>query len=271
MTQLLKKRPEIGLESTALEMLAAHTESESQFDEKPKQRLWSNRTNASRILRRPSLLLILLAILVAPNVRSESLIVSNPKTAPGYSPQRELIYEGMTSFGSYEPFGVARNVKLNSAGVEYDRELRARLFHARLDYVTEVLPVLILTQSAQTDSWGNSIGTAQKTVPGAGVTPLGFRLLWRDGSRIMPYFDTKASVLAFTQKVLSTESTYENWSFHSTGGVKLKLGGRYDLRLGMLSEMHFSNGNIAPSNPGADFMNVNVGIVYHLGERRQAR
>jgi hypothetical protein len=214
---------------------------------------------------------MLLAILVAPNVRSESLIVSNPKTAPSYSPQRELVCEGMTSFGSYEPFGVARNVKLNTAGVEYDRELHARLFNARLDYVTEVLPVVILAQSLQTNFWGNSIGTAQKTVPGVGVTPLGFRLLWRDGRRIMPYFDTKASVLAFTQKVLSTESTYENWSFHSTGGVKLKLGGRYDLRLGMLSEMHFSNGNIAPSNPGADFMNVNVGIVYHLGERRQAR
>ena len=96
----------------------------------------------------------------------QSLIVSNPKTAPGYSPQRELIYEGMTSFGSYEPFGVARNVKLNTVGVEYDRELHTRLFHARLDYVTEVLPVVILTQSLHTDFWGDSIGAAQKTVHG---------------------------------------------------------------------------------------------------------
>jgi len=81
----------------------------------------------------------------------------------------------------------------------------------------------------------------------------------------MPYFETKASVLGFTQKALSSDATYENWSFHLTGGMKLKLRGQYDLRLGMLSDMHFSNAFVVRSNPALDLMNVDVGIVYHLG------
>ena len=33
----------------------------------------------------------------------------------------------------------------------------------------------------------------------------------------------------------------------------------------MLSDMHFSNAFVVRSNPALDLMNVDVGIVYHLG------
>jgi hypothetical protein len=186
------------------------------------------------------------------------------------SPQRELIYEGMISYGNYRLFGAAENAKLYTAGVEYDQELRLSVLGARVDYVSELLPVVLLSQSAKTDFWGDTLTRNRKMVPGIGVTPLGLRLLWRDGRRLMPYFETKASVFGFTQKALSSDATYENWSFHLTGGVKLRLRGRYDLRLGLLSDLHFSNAFVVRSNPALDVMNVNVGVVYHLGRGRRA-
>ncbi|HKO18048.1 MAG TPA: acyloxyacyl hydrolase [Acidobacteriaceae bacterium] len=181
------------------------------------------------------------------------------------APQRELIYEGMISYGNYRVFGAAEKVKLYTAGVEYDREFWHGFLGARVDYVSEILPVVRLSQPARTDFWGDPLTRNRKTVTGVGVTPIGFRLLWRDNRRLMPYFETKGTVLGFTQKALSPEATYENWSFHLTGGVKVRLHGRYDLRLGLLSDLHFSNAFVVRSNPAVDLMNVSVGLVRHLG------
>jgi len=221
------------------------------------------------VLRRCCSLSLMLATFV-PSLRAAgNEIIASPKisgiTVP--APQREIIYEGLGSYGHYRVFGDAEHVKLYTAGIEYDRELWPRVFGARVDYVTEILPVVILSQSAKTDFLGDSLSQDQKIVPGVGITPLGFRLLWRDGRRIMPFFETKATVLGFTQKALTDNGAYENWSFQGSGGVKLRLGGRYDLRLGLLNDLHFSNANVVASNPGLDVMNVNVGIVYHLGPR----
>jgi hypothetical protein len=229
----------------------------------------SRNLTAGLTIRRSHLPLVVLAILLAASIAHAGPSVM-PTRDGGVKPlpQSELIYEGMASYGNYRVFGAAENAKLYSAGVEYDRELWPRVLRARVDYVSEFLPVLLLSQTAKTDFWGDPLTTARKTVPGIGVTPIGFRLLWRDGRRWMPFFDTKASVLGFTQKALSPQATYENWSFHCTGGLKLKLRGRYDLRLGMISDLHFSNAFVVRSNPALDVMNANVGIVYHLGARR---
>ncbi|MGA3048454.1 MAG: hypothetical protein ABSD67_17610 [Terracidiphilus sp.] len=213
--------------------------------------------------------LVALAILfAAPITNAESAVFSTRNRGLKPAPQSEIIYEGMTSFGNYKVFGAAENAKLYTAGIEYDRELWPRVIGARVDYVSEILPVVLLSQPTKTDIWGNTLSADRKTVPGAGVTPIGFRLLWRDGKRWMPYFDAKASVLGFTQKALSPNATYENWSFHCTGGMKVKLAGRYDLRLGLLSDLHFSNAFVVRSNPALDVMNVGVGLVYHLNGRR---
>lgn len=180
--------------------------------------------------------------------------------------QKEIIYEGFISYGNYRLFGAAENAKLYASGVEFDRELWPNLLHTRVDAVCEFLPVVLLTQPQRTDIWGGALSKSRKIVPGAGITPIGFRLLWRDRKRVMPYFEVKASVIGFTQKALSPVATYENWSFHLTQGAKVRLRGRYDLRLGLLSDLHFSNAFVVRSNPAVDLMNVDVGLVYHLGK-----
>jgi hypothetical protein len=80
----------------------------------------------------------------------------------------------------------------------------------------------------------------------------------------------KAGVIAFTQKALSSRSTYEDFSLRSTGGLQVRLNDRFDLRLGLFGYMHFSNGFITPVNPGLDLMNASMGLTYHLGSKRHS-
>ena len=201
---------------------------------------------------------------------AEDTSISSRDSHPQPVKHTELIYEALASFGNYRVFGSAENVKLFAAGVEYDRELWPHLFHTRVDGVCEFLPIVLLFQPQKTDFWGDTLSRTRDLVPGMGITPVGFRLLWRDGKQVMPYFETKGSVLGFTQKALSPQATYENWSFHLTGGVKVRLRGRYDLRLGLLSDLHFSNAFVVRSNPAVDLMNVNLGLVYHLQGSRKS-
>lgn len=215
-----------------------------------------------------ALILIVFAVLSgALGASGEPSVELKRDGVPVYVPQREITYEGMASYGNYRVFGAAENAKLYTSGVEYDRELWPNIVRARVDYVTEFLPFVLLSQPSKTDIWGNPLTLDRKLVPGVGVTPLGVRMLWRDGRRVMPYYLTKATVFGFTQKALSPYATYENWSFHCTGGVKVRLSGRYDLRLGLLSDLHFSNAFVVRSNPALDVMNGEIGIVYHLGHK----
>jgi hypothetical protein len=216
-------------------------------------------------------LLSILAILSAtsPVVAQDIEFLHRSDGSPRLKPT-EIIYEGFISYGNYRVFGAAENVKLQATGVELDRELWPSLLHTRVDAVCEVLPVVLLTQPKRADVWGNPLSTTKELVPGTGVSPVGFRLLWRDGKRLMPHFEAKGSVLGFTQKALSPDATYENWSFHLTQGVRVGIRDRYDLRLGLLSDLHFSNAFVVRSNPAADLMNVDVGLVYHPGNSRKS-
>lgn len=226
--------------------------------------LWLTAKPARRLGR--FLLTASLALVLHPAVAEDAV---SPGVGEPSKPraQSELIVEGLASYGNYRLFGGAESTKLYAAGVEYDREVWPRFLGARVDYAAEFLPVLILSQPAKTDIWGSPQSRARTVIPGVGITPLGFRLLWREERRWMPYFEPKGSVFGFTRKALSSQSTYENWSFNLTSGFKARLTDRFDLRVGLLSDLHFSNGFVVRVNPAVDLMNVSVGVVYHLGRR----
>jgi len=41
--------------------------------------------------------------------------------------------------------------------------------------------------------------------------------------------------------------------------------------LGLISDLDFSNAFVVRSNPAVDLMNIDVGLVYHLGASRKVR
>jgi hypothetical protein len=180
--------------------------------------------------------------------------------------QNELILESLDSFGHYHLFAYTWWSYLNVAGVEYDRHSWGNAIGARFDYVAEVLPIVILRQPAQTDVWGDPLSSAHRTVAGLGISPIGIRMLWRDGKLWKPYYTVKGGMIGFTHKALSNYASYENFSLQQTAGIQFRLSDRLDFRAGV-SDFHFSNGFLVPNNPGIDEMSWNGGLSIHFGSR----
>jgi hypothetical protein len=91
-------------------------------------------------------------------------------------------------------------------------------------------------------------------------------MMWRQKKAIRPYISAKGGMLGFTEKALATNAAYENFSLQSGLGMQVMMTQRLGLRLGLLSDFHFSNAFIVPVNPGLDVMNANLGISWHFNE-----
>jgi len=129
-------------------------------------------------------------------------------------------------------------------------------------YVAEFLPFVLLDEPADLNYYGVTRSTAKQFVPGIGISPIGFRLQWRDGRAIQPYLMAKGGILVFSKKAESPNASYENVSFRTEVGVQIRMTPRMDLRLGM-GDSHFSNAFVVPSNPGLDVMSYMGGIAWH--------
>jgi hypothetical protein len=177
--------------------------------------------------------------------------------------ESQIIFEGQGSFGNYTIFAQGEDSKLFTAGVEYDRHSWGCLLKAHVYYVGEFLPFVLLDQPAILNYYGIPRSTDKQLVPGVGITPIGFRLLWRDRRAIQPYLMAKGGILVFTQKAESPNASYENISLRSEVGLQIRMTHRVDLRMG-IGDYHFSNGFVVPSNPGLDVMSYMGGIAWHL-------
>jgi hypothetical protein len=209
-------------------------------------------------------------------------LVWTPRLRPAEDPDRsseqndvrvpnELIAESLNSFGHWHVFGITWWSYLNVAGIEYDRHTWGHFLGARSDYVAEFLPVVILRQPVHTDiwgnpRWGNTTSRNFTTVPGVGLSPIGTRLMWRDGKAWKPYYTIKLGMMVFTQKVLSQYASYEVFSMQQAVGLQFRVTDQWDFRTGV-SDFHFSNAFVVPSNPGIDEMAYNFGLSYHFTTR----
>jgi hypothetical protein len=178
--------------------------------------------------------------------------------------ESNIVIEALASYGHYKIFASGSGCKLYTAGVEYDRHSFGRFLGARFDYVAEFLPVVLLYAPKTQDIWGTATSPEHKIVPGIGISPIGIRWLWRDKKAVRPYLMGKGGMIGFTQKALSQKATYENFSLQSAVGLNVEMNPRWDLRLGLFSDFHFSNAFIVPVNPGLDVMNANLGLSYNF-------
>ena len=183
-------------------------------------------------------------------------------------PKRAHRGDPSTSFGHFYIFafttggGTSTSPASNTTVISW-----GKAFGARLDYVAEFLPVVILRQPTKTDVWGDPFSLSHKTVPGLGISPIGLRIIWRDGKRWKPYYTIKGGLIGFTQKAISNYASYEDFSLQQSVGIQFRLTDRYDFRAGV-SDFHFpSNGFIVPNNPGIDEMSWSGGLSVHFGTR----
>src|SRR5579871_5833326 len=139
-------------------------------------------------------------------------------------PEREVVVEGLVSYGNYSIFATDDMSNIYTADVEYDRHSWGRALGARRDYVAEVLPVVLFNQWANTDIYGNPLNqygngqaasSARRTIYGIGLSPIGLRMMWRDNKDIKPYLLFKGGMLLFDHKAISDHAAYENFSMQS--------------------------------------------------------
>ncbi len=178
----------------------------------------------------------------------------------------ELQFEDLNSFGHFHIFANSWWSYLHVAGVEYDRHSWGKFIGARMDYVAEILPVAILKQPSQTDVWGNRASSTFTTLYGLGISPVGLRMMWRDGRAWKPFYTIKGGLIGFNRKALSQYAAYMDFSLQQSIGVQFRLNHRWDFRAG-IEHFHFSDGFIVPSNPGIDEMSYSGALSFHLGKQ----
>jgi hypothetical protein len=193
-----------------------------------------------------------------------------PKSIPGrHSVESEVSVASMVSYGNYRIFGAAPRCNIWTTGVEYSRHSWGHILKAQVDYMVEFLPFVLLSEPAKADFWGNPESPNQRLVHGLGLSPFGFRFLWRGNRTVKPYLIGRAGVIAFPRKILSPEASYANFNFQGDFGLAIRMSQRVDLRLSPLVYFHVSNGYLAASNPGFDQLGAKFGVSYHLGKQER--
>lgn len=202
---------------------------------------------------------------------SDSTVPTPKKNPSKHLVASEIAVTGMFPYGDYRLYSATLRCNVWQVGVEYDRHSWNYFLKSQFDYVVEVIPVLILSQPAVSDFWGNAKSPNQELVPGISISPFGFRTLWRSNKAIRPYIIGKLGAIAFTQKAFSPKASYVNFNVQADFGILFKMTERVDLRVDPFVFFHVSNGYLAASNPGMDELGSKIGISYHLTKDGEGR
>ena len=205
----------------------------------------------------------------AANVPTESGIVPTKQLPEKRPVESELALTSMIPDGDYRLFSATVRCNAWTTGVEYDRHSWGHLLKSQVDYVVEVIPIMILSQPAVSDFWGNAKSPNQELVPGVAISPFGFRFLWRSNAAIRPYMTGKLGAAVFAKKAFSQKASYTNFNVQVDAGLLFRMSERIDLRVDPFVFFHVSNGYLAASNPGMDELATRIGIDYHLGKKQE--
>lgn len=90
-----------------------------------------------------------------------------PKPIPVKQPVRsEIAVMGMVPWGDYRLYSATIRCTAWTAGVEYDRHSWGHLLKSDVDYVVEVMPVVVLSQPAVSDFWVMQRAPTRSWFPG---------------------------------------------------------------------------------------------------------
>lgn len=202
---------------------------------------------------------------------AKAVIVTPKQTAGTHPVQSELAVMGMIPDGDYRLISATVRCNAWTVSVEYDHPFPRTFLKARADYATEVIPLVLLSEPAVSDFWGNAESPNQQIVPGLSILPIGFRFLWRGNRAVKPYMVGKLGAIFFTRKALSPAASYANFNVQAAFGLQMRLTQRMDLRVEPFEFFHVSNGYLAASNPGMDELATRFGLAFHLRKKDRTR
>lgn len=177
--------------------------------------------------------------------------------------ESELGVIGGGTVGNLHVFAYAEDRQLNLFGLQYMRHSWGTLLSARVDYMAEALPAVLLNEPKAYLPTSVALTTERKTTYGADIAPLGIRLLWRRHQQWKPYLLADGGFIYFTHRVISTEGTKLNFSAQFGGGMQWGLRGPAQLRIGY-SIYHISNAGSGMHNPGLDTNLIYAVLSFNL-------
>ena len=184
-----------------------------------------------------------------------------------HTPESEIGIGGMVSYGNWQIFAAGIHEELYTAGFEYYRHSWGYFAGAQMDYAADFMPLVLLKEPRTLNPYG-----VRRSRPGDNVllhglafSPIGLRMQWRRKKTFKPYFSVLGGAIGFTQKALSPDASYYDFTLHESIGFYYKMTERVDMRVGLFGDFHFSNAYITSFNPGLDVMNSQLAVSYHFG------
>lgn len=169
---------------------------------------------------------------------------------------------GVTS--GYSPvsgpiWGYDENVRYSPTVLRYSyRFLERRHFAVR--YAPEITAVAMLYEPAP--SLTNPAAPVRHF--GAGASPVGFEVTFRQGQRVQPFAGTHGGFVYFADRVLSPQGSQWMYTIDFGGGASLFFSPKNAVELGYRYQ-HLSNANISMHNPGTDADTFTVGFAHFWG------
>lgn len=168
----------------------------------------------------------------------------------GVSPKATTIFGGLHD-------DEAEDRKFFIAALRYGRTLAANNRLA-LQYTLDVVPVAVATGVivSRTTSPSGVDTFRRETAYGAGFTPLGLQLDFRNGSKVHPFAHVNGGFLYFNKSVPIEDAGQFAWTGEAGGGVRIFTSERRAVSLGVRFH-HISNGDRQGSNRG-----LNQFVIY---------
>ena len=168
----------------------------------------------------------------------------------GFSPKATTIFEGLHE-------DEAEDRKFFIAALRYGRTLAANKSVA-LQYTLDIVPVAVATGVivSRTTSPAGVDTFRRETAYGAGFTPLGLQLDFRNGSKVHPFIHLNGGLLYFTKDVPIEDSGRFAFVGEAGGGVRIFTSERRAVNIGVRFH-HISNGDTSGSNRG-----LNQFVIY---------
>lgn len=167
----------------------------------------------------------------------------------GVSPKATTIFGGLHD-------DEAEDRKFFIAALRYGRTLAANDSLA-LQYTLDVVPLAVATGTIVSRTTTAGVDTFRReTAYGAGFTPLGLQLDFRNGSKVHPYAHVNGGFLYFNKSVPIEDAGRFAWVGEAGGGLRIFTSERRAVSLGVRFH-HISNGDRQGSNRG-----LNQFVIY---------
>ena len=142
--------------------------------------------------------------------------------------------------------GYSRDVHYTTVDVRYSYRF-ANYPHWNLRYAPEATLLARLHETMTTEV----NATAPNSRYAAGISPVGFQLVYFPRERVQPFLQTAAGFVDYNDRVLSPQGSQFMFVIDFGTGVNVFLSPRYAMQFGY-RYLHTSNANISLHNPGTD-------------------